>query len=212
MRARHAALVAPLLPRIADIRRLGSAALDLCFLAAGRLDGYFEAGPEPVGPRGRRPDRRGGGVRRRRAVRRAAVPGDASWQQARTSPPQLLAVLESIAAAPRHGLTLPAQQLGEPLAVAVGVGVGAAAEEMVRCAAARAAFTVRCEATAVNLGPSATVMVGEAPGTGQQRGAREVIGEQAGGVLARRAVADLTAAGDLAAVGGLRRWRPGSAT
>lgn len=44
MRARHVALVAPLLPRIADIRRLGSAALDLCFLAAGRLDGYFEEG------------------------------------------------------------------------------------------------------------------------------------------------------------------------
>jgi myo-inositol-1(or 4)-monophosphatase len=47
MRARHVALVAPLLPRIADIRRLGSAALDLCFLAAGRLDGYFEQGLHP---------------------------------------------------------------------------------------------------------------------------------------------------------------------
>ncbi len=47
MRARHVALVAPLLPRIADIRRLGSAALDLCFLAAGRLDGYFEEGLNP---------------------------------------------------------------------------------------------------------------------------------------------------------------------
>ncbi|MFT4862279.1 MAG: myo-inositol-1(or 4)-monophosphatase [Pseudohongiellaceae bacterium] len=27
----------------ADIRRLGSAALDICFLAAGRLDGYYES-------------------------------------------------------------------------------------------------------------------------------------------------------------------------
>jgi fructose-1,6-bisphosphatase/inositol monophosphatase family enzyme len=43
-RARQAAVVAALLPAIADIRRLGSAALDLCAVAAGRLDGYFEAG------------------------------------------------------------------------------------------------------------------------------------------------------------------------
>jgi len=43
-RAKQAAIVATLLPRIADIRRLGSAALDLCTVAAGRLDGYFEVG------------------------------------------------------------------------------------------------------------------------------------------------------------------------
>jgi myo-inositol-1(or 4)-monophosphatase len=43
-RARQVAIAGPLLPRIADLRRLGSAALDLCFVAAGRLDGYFEAG------------------------------------------------------------------------------------------------------------------------------------------------------------------------
>ena len=43
-RARQVAAVAPLLPRVADIRRLGAAALDLCFVAAGRLDAYFEAG------------------------------------------------------------------------------------------------------------------------------------------------------------------------
>ncbi len=30
------------LPKIQGIRRLGSAALDLCFLAAGRIDGYWE--------------------------------------------------------------------------------------------------------------------------------------------------------------------------
>ena len=46
-RARQAAVVAPLLPRIGDLRRLGSAALDLCFVAAGRVDGYFEAGLNP---------------------------------------------------------------------------------------------------------------------------------------------------------------------
>ena len=46
-RARQVAVVASLLPRIADIRRLGSASLDLCAVAAGRLDGYFEAGLSP---------------------------------------------------------------------------------------------------------------------------------------------------------------------
>jgi myo-inositol-1(or 4)-monophosphatase len=43
-RGRQATVVAELLPRIADIRRQGSAALDLCAVAAGRLDGYFEVG------------------------------------------------------------------------------------------------------------------------------------------------------------------------
>jgi myo-inositol-1(or 4)-monophosphatase len=40
-------VVAALLPRLADIRRFGSASLDLCAVAAGRLDGYFEAGLQP---------------------------------------------------------------------------------------------------------------------------------------------------------------------
>jgi myo-inositol-1(or 4)-monophosphatase len=44
VRTRQIAVVAPLLPQVADIRRLGAASLDLCFLAAGRLDAYFEAG------------------------------------------------------------------------------------------------------------------------------------------------------------------------
>jgi myo-inositol-1(or 4)-monophosphatase len=44
LRSRQIAVVAPLLPRIADIRRLGAAALDLCYVAAGRVDAYFEAG------------------------------------------------------------------------------------------------------------------------------------------------------------------------
>jgi len=43
-RERQIKVVAQLLPRIADIRRLGAASLDLCAVAAGRLDGYFEAG------------------------------------------------------------------------------------------------------------------------------------------------------------------------
>ncbi len=39
--------VAQLLPAIRDIRRFGSAALDLCAVAAGRIDGYYEAGMSP---------------------------------------------------------------------------------------------------------------------------------------------------------------------
>lgn len=47
LRARQVAVLTALLPRVADVRRLGSAALDLCYLAAGRLDAYFEAGLHP---------------------------------------------------------------------------------------------------------------------------------------------------------------------
>jgi myo-inositol-1(or 4)-monophosphatase len=47
LRARQVTVVAELLPHVSDIRRIGSAALDLCSVAAGRLDGYFEAGLSP---------------------------------------------------------------------------------------------------------------------------------------------------------------------
>ena len=40
----QAAAVARLLPRVRDIRRLGSCALDLCHLAEGSADGYVEEG------------------------------------------------------------------------------------------------------------------------------------------------------------------------
>ncbi|MEE1926662.1 inositol monophosphatase family protein [Streptomyces sp. TRM 70351] len=36
-----------LLPRVRDVRRSGSAALDLCDVACGRLDGYYERGTHP---------------------------------------------------------------------------------------------------------------------------------------------------------------------
>lgn len=41
-RARQAVVSARLAPQVQDYRRTGSAALDLCEVAAGRLDGYFE--------------------------------------------------------------------------------------------------------------------------------------------------------------------------
>ena len=46
-RALQGALVARMLPQVRDIRRLGSCALDLCMVAAGRLDAYYEHGLSP---------------------------------------------------------------------------------------------------------------------------------------------------------------------
>jgi myo-inositol-1(or 4)-monophosphatase len=40
----QAALVAKILPIVRDVRRIGSAAMDLCMVAAGRLDAYYEHG------------------------------------------------------------------------------------------------------------------------------------------------------------------------
>ncbi len=47
VRVGQGAVVAALLPRVRDIRRAGAAALDLCAVACGRLDGYFEQGLAP---------------------------------------------------------------------------------------------------------------------------------------------------------------------
>lgn len=44
VRRRQAHLLLDILPRVRDIRRAGSAALDLCAVAAGRLDAYYEKG------------------------------------------------------------------------------------------------------------------------------------------------------------------------
>ena len=44
-RAREATYIARLLPRVRDLRRLGSCALDLCAVASGTLDAYVEEGP-----------------------------------------------------------------------------------------------------------------------------------------------------------------------
>jgi myo-inositol-1(or 4)-monophosphatase len=42
LRQRQASVLAKLLPQVRDIRRFGSAALDLCLVAAGQLDAYYE--------------------------------------------------------------------------------------------------------------------------------------------------------------------------
>jgi myo-inositol-1(or 4)-monophosphatase len=44
-RRRHqAAILVDLLPQVRDIRRFGAAAVDLCSVACGRVDGYYEKG------------------------------------------------------------------------------------------------------------------------------------------------------------------------
>lgn len=46
-RRRQAEVVTEVIPRVADIRRFGAAAVDLCWVACGRLDGYWEVGLNP---------------------------------------------------------------------------------------------------------------------------------------------------------------------
>ena len=46
-RAAQAEIVRAVLPEVRDIRRIGAAALDLCWVARGRLDAYFEEGLAP---------------------------------------------------------------------------------------------------------------------------------------------------------------------
>lgn len=46
-RAEQARLLTTVLPRVRDIRRAGAAALDLCSVAAGRVDAYYERGLQP---------------------------------------------------------------------------------------------------------------------------------------------------------------------
>src|SRR5262249_42202883 len=43
-RAEQGQVVAAVLPRVRDIRRAGAAAVDLCSVAAGRVDAYYEQG------------------------------------------------------------------------------------------------------------------------------------------------------------------------
>ncbi len=46
-RAEQAEILRGVLPQVRDIRRMGSAAIDLCMVADGTLDGYFESGVNP---------------------------------------------------------------------------------------------------------------------------------------------------------------------
>jgi myo-inositol-1(or 4)-monophosphatase len=88
-RARQGAVVAGLLPLVRDIRRFGAASLDLCSVATGRLNGYFERGLKPW-------DHAAAGLVAREAGASVAglhgAPADASFLLA--APPELASALE----------------------------------------------------------------------------------------------------------------------
>ncbi len=46
-KAEFSAILARIMPQVAGVRRMGSAALDLCWTAAGRYEGYWELGIKP---------------------------------------------------------------------------------------------------------------------------------------------------------------------
>ena len=72
MRAEQAELLLQLLPNVRDIRRGGSAALDLCWAAVGRVDAYFERGTQPW-------DRAAGLLIAHEVGLRGEVVGDLVW-------------------------------------------------------------------------------------------------------------------------------------
>jgi myo-inositol-1(or 4)-monophosphatase len=72
MRVQQAAVLARLLPVVRDVRRGGSAALDLCWAAAGRTDAYYERGTAPW-------DRAAGLLIAHEAGLRGDVDGDLVW-------------------------------------------------------------------------------------------------------------------------------------
>ena len=88
-RARQGAVVAGLLPLVRDIRRIGAASLDLCGVATGRLNCYFERGLKPW-------DHAAAGLVAREAgaavVGLRGAPANASFLLA--APPELASTLE----------------------------------------------------------------------------------------------------------------------
>lgn len=91
VRERQAAVAARVLPRVRDVRRSGSAALDLAWTAVGRLDAYFERGTQPW-------DEAAGGLLCRRAglETHRLEPGEASPAGVLAAPPELAAALREL--------------------------------------------------------------------------------------------------------------------
>lgn len=81
-RAWQGRVLAGLLPKIANLRRIGSSALDLCFVAGGQLDGYYERGIHPW-------DRAAGLLIATEAGARADVVDDAGAELTIAAPPAI---------------------------------------------------------------------------------------------------------------------------
>lgn len=91
VRGQQGRIVAELLPRVRDIRRLGTASLDLCFVASGRSNAYFERTLSPW-------DHAAGAIIAREAGAVVKGRGDAapSRDLILAAPPRLAAELEPI--------------------------------------------------------------------------------------------------------------------
>lgn len=95
-RERQAKVISYLLPRIADIRRSGSAAFDLVASATGEVDGYFEIGLNPWDLcAGQAIVRAAGGVCE-------SIPQDGERQLVVSSPAQLFDPLRALLAEAGH--------------------------------------------------------------------------------------------------------------
>ena len=88
-RGRQAAALTAVLPAVRDIRRSGSAALDLCAVASGRLDGFWERGLSPW-------DRAAGALIAAEAGARVAPLGRAEPMTILAAPPGLYGALEAL--------------------------------------------------------------------------------------------------------------------
>jgi len=90
-RSEQGAAVGQLLPRVRDIRRMGTAALDLCAVASGRLNAYFERTLSPW-------DHAAGALIAREAGARVTGWGDAapSAEFILAAAPELATELESV--------------------------------------------------------------------------------------------------------------------
>jgi len=88
-RGRQAAPLATVLPAVRDLRRSGSAALDLCAVACGRIDGFWERGLSSW-------DRAAGGLIAAEAGARVGRLGTAEPLTLLAAPPGLYDALEAL--------------------------------------------------------------------------------------------------------------------
>jgi myo-inositol-1(or 4)-monophosphatase len=88
MRVEQAAVLSRLLPVVRDVRRGGSAALDLCWASAGRVDAYYERGTAPW-------DRAAGLLIAHEVGLRGELVGDLVWVAHPTIADELVALITS---------------------------------------------------------------------------------------------------------------------
>ena len=88
-RAWQAAAIAHLLPRVRDIRRAGSAALDLCWVACGRLDATYERGLQLW-------DHAAGALMVQEAGGVASVEASSPWARVTSSTPGVAEAFEAL--------------------------------------------------------------------------------------------------------------------